>query len=290
MNNRPIAAVYLNFQMPVKYIILLLLSLSTAIGYAQRKPKIRGNRNVTEVSKALPGFVAVCLLDDLEVSLEPATEPGYSLQADDNLIDILKFEVISDTLFISSFYTVTRKKQLQIQVRYNELNAITVKAGSISVSEPVTSEALKVSTQDRGRLQLNAKVPRLLLQMQDQSSGDFNIESDSLEVVLTNRAEARIYQVNEEMVLTMSDQTDALLEGTAGTVTLKMEAGSKLRAERLEADTIKAFLGGTASAYLHPTGLFELSSMGSANIYLYGDAEINILEFGDTSSLNKRAE
>jgi len=270
--------------------ILLLLSLSTAMVYAQRKPKIRGNRNVTEVSKELPGFLAVCLLDDLEVSLQRAPGPGYEIEADDNLIDILKFEVTSDTLFISSFYKVTGRKQLQIRVRYNELNAITVRAGSISVSEPVTSDLLSVRTEAGGRLQLNARVPRLLLRMQDQSSGDFNIESDSLEVVLTNSAEARIYQVNEEMELTMGDQSDALIEGTAGTMTLKMEAGSKLRAERLEADTIKASLGGTASAYLHPTGLFELSSKESPNIYLYGDAEINIVEFGDTSVLYKRTE
>ena len=276
--------------MQVKYMILLLLSLSTAMVYAQRKPKIRGNRNVTEVSKELPGFLAVCLLDDLEVSLERAPGPGYEIVADDNLIDILKFEVTSDTLFISSFYKVTGRKQLQIRVRYNELNAITVRAGSISVSEPVTSDLLSVRTEAGGRLQLNARVPRLLLRMQDQSSGDFNIESDSLEVVLTNSAEARIYQVNEEMELTMGDQSDALIEGTAGTMTLKMEAGSKLRAERLEADTIKASLGGTASAYLHPTGLFELSSKESPNIYLYGDAEINIVEFGDTSVLYKRTE
>lgn len=276
--------------MQVKYMILLLLSLSTAMVYAQRKPKIRGNRNVTEVSKELPGFLAVCLLDDLEVSLERAPGPGYEIVADDNLIDILKFEVTSDTLFISSFYKVTGRKQLQIRVLYNELNAITVRAGSISVSEPVTSDLLSVRTEAGGRLQLNARVPRLLLRMQDQSSGDFNIESDSLEVVLTNSAEARIYQVNEEMELTMGDQSDALIEGTAGTMTLKMEAGSKLRAERLEADTIKASLGGTASAYLHPTGLFELSSKESPNIYLYGDAEINIVEFGDTSVLYKRTE
>lgn len=290
MNNRPEVAVYLNSLMQVKYMILLLLSLSTAMVYAQRKPKIRGNRNVTEVSKELPGFLAVCLLDDLEVSLERAPGPGYEIVADDNLIDILKFEVTSDTLFISSFYKVTGRKQLQIRVRYNELNAITVRAGSISVSEPVTSDLLSVRTEAGGRLQLNARVPRLLLRMQDQSSGDFNIESDSLEVVLTNSAEARIYQVNEEMELTMGDQSDALIEGTAGTMTLKMEAGSKLRAERLEADTIKASLGGTASAYLHPTGLFELSSKESPNIYLYGDAEINIVEFGDTSVLYKRTE
>lgn len=290
MNNRPEVAVYLNSLMQVKYMILLLLSLSTAMVYAQRKPKIRGNRNVTEVSKELPGFLAVCLLDDLEVSLERAPGPGYEIEADDNLIDILKFEVTSDTLFISSFYKVTGRKQLQIRVRYNELNAITVRAGSISVSEPVTSDLLSVRTEAGGRLQLNARVPRLLLRMQDQSSGDFNIESDSLEVVLTNRAEARIYQVNEEMELTMGDQSDALIEGTAGTMTLKMEAGSKLRAERLEADTIKASLGGTASAYLHPTGLFELSSKESPNIYLFGDAEINIVEFGDTSVLYKRTD
>jgi hypothetical protein len=290
MNNRPKAPVYLNYLIKVKYIFIVLLAFSTAMVHAQRKPKIKGNRNPTEVRESLPDFHAVCLLDDLEVSLEHAADPGYLVAADDNLIDILKFEVVSDTLFISSFYTVTAKSKLEIKVLYNELSAIRVKAGSLTADEVITADELTIHTEALAKLQLKAKAPLLLLQMEEQSSGDLNLESDSLKVVLNNRANARIYQLCDNLELNMGDQSDAVIEGTSGTMTIRMKAGSKLKAERLEAETIKASLDDTATAYLRPTALLELTSRGSANTYLYGDAKISVLEFGDTSELYKRMD
>lgn len=276
--------------MNVKYPLLLLLLLSGTLLHAQRKPRIKGNRQVTEVSEALPEFHAIRLLDDLKITLEHAAEAGYSVTADDNLIEILKFNVDSDTLIISSYYTITAKKQLDIRVRYSDLHSITLEDGELEVQEPINSEELEINARAASRWQLQATAHRLSLLMEAQSGGDFNLEGDSLEISLNDRADARIYQTSSAVAIRMADQSDATLEGLTDTLDLRMKGGSELAAEQLQVAVIKAQMDGTARAKIRPTDLLELTSKGSANTYWYGDAKISILEFGDTSELYKRKE
>ena len=51
----------------VRKCIILLLALCTGLVHAQRKPKIKGNRSVTQVQEALGEFHAVELLDDADL-------------------------------------------------------------------------------------------------------------------------------------------------------------------------------------------------------------------------------
>ena len=89
---------------------MVLLAVNV-VAYAQRKPKIKGNRNVVEVKEDLPSFNAIRLDDNLEVYLQEGAAEGYVVEADDNLLDILKFRVVDGTLNISSFYNIRSRKK-----------------------------------------------------------------------------------------------------------------------------------------------------------------------------------
>ncbi len=281
---------YQNRFMNVKPILLLVLALNTAIITAQRKPRIKGNRAVVEVRQSLPAFHAITLLDDLDISLEEAAEPGYVIEADDNLIDVLKFEVSSDTLYVRSFYNIAAKKKLDIRILYTELNAITLKEGRMESKDIISSENLAIRTSGITKLQLNTRSTHLHLHMDGQSSGDFNLECDSVKVVLKDRSDARIYLSSDHLDINMNGNSDAFLEGNTTTMELDIKNGSDLKAERTAAGTVKATLDDTASAHLRPTESLELTSRGSANTYLYGDGQITITEFRDTSKLYKRTD
>ena len=124
---------------------MLLLLVCTSFGLqGQRKPKIKGNRSVIEVNKELPAFNSIKLVDDLVLTLKRTTEPGYTITADDNLIDILKFKVEDSTLIVSSFYQVTAKKNLDITIKYNQLKAIRLLYGTIRSDDLIKSETLKI--------------------------------------------------------------------------------------------------------------------------------------------------
>ena len=96
-----------------RFILAFLLSIPFVL-IAQRRPKIKGNRSVIEVTQELPPFNALELVDNLEVTLKKSFGEEVSITADDNLVDFLKFEVVDSTLVISSFYDIVSKKKLDI--------------------------------------------------------------------------------------------------------------------------------------------------------------------------------
>ncbi len=54
----------------MKRIIVLFIVFLPLLSWAQRKPKIKGNRQVTEVREELPPFNAIELNDNLDIELK----------------------------------------------------------------------------------------------------------------------------------------------------------------------------------------------------------------------------
>src|SRR5690606_8463298 len=117
---------------------LLISVLFCGTGFSQRTPTIKGNGKITEVTEVLPSFNALELVDNLDLFLEPSNETGYSISADENLIDVLKLKVEDKTLKISSYYKITSKKKLEITIRYNDLNKITLQDGTVGSKEVIS--------------------------------------------------------------------------------------------------------------------------------------------------------
>lgn len=272
----------------MKNIALVILILVNFQGFAQRKPKISGNRNVVEVREELPAFDAIELNDDLEILLQSSSTNGYSVVADDNLIDILKFKVEGGILTISSFYSITAKKKMEITINYDGLTSITLHDGKMKTKDILSAESLHVATYGFSKIELNAKAPLMNIIMEGNSSGDFNLDSDSLSIVLKDKIDARIYSVGERNTVEMHKNALASLEGTSEILQVRLHGSAKLKAERMEATAVMANLEETTSAWLYPLKDFQLSSKGTSHTYLYGDAQITILEFLDTSELHKR--
>jgi len=276
--------------MNVKNIVLLILALSTFVMHAQRKPKIKGNKSVIDVREELPAFNAIELNDDLEINLQKSSTMGYAITADDNLIDVLKFKVEDSTLVISSFYKITSRKKLDITVNYKEIQAITMRDGKIRMKDIVSTDELHINTFGFSKLELNANAPVMHINMEGNSSGDLNLDSDSLNITLKDKIDVRIYAVSEKNTLEMYKNAEASLEGTTDTLDVYMNGSSSLKAQKLEAATILATLEETPVARIYAYKNFELSSRGSSKVYLYGDPKMKVLDFLDTSELYKRKD
>jgi len=255
--------------------------------FSQRKPKIKGNKSVVEVSERLDAFNAIVLNDDLTINLQKSNEEGYRLNLDDNLIDVLKFKVEDSTLFISSFYKITSKKKLDITVNYYELSSISMRDGRIKMTDAVSTDVLNIKTTGSAKLQLNANVYTANIEMEGNSSGDLNIETDKIKVDLKDRVDVRLYAVSKLYTTTMDGTATANVEGTTGALSANLFNKSNLRARKLQASEVEVIAEGSSSARVFASDIFELTSSGSAKTYLSGDAEIDIIEFLDTSQLHK---
>ncbi len=272
----------------MKNILIVALCLFSVTTFAQRKPKIKGNKNVIEVSQELPSFTAIELTDDLDITLTKSSVEGYSILADDNLIDVLKFRVVDGTLKISSFYKIIRKKKLNIVVNFVELEAIIMRGGRIRMDDIVESESLYVTTFEDSKLELNAQSPYVEINMEGNSSGNFNIDSDSLNINLKDRIDVSIYSTSNSNVITMNNSSSAKLDGTTEDLMIKLSGSSNLKAEKLQAANVSVVLSDSPSARVYAFENINIVSSGSSKTFLYGDAKIVLEEFLDTSELHKK--
>ena len=274
----------------MKKLVVLLLLMSHVGVMAQRKPKIKGNRSVTEVKEELPAFNGIELKDDLDIELIKAPLEGFKVVGDDNLMDILKFKVEDSTLYISSFYKIRSKKKLEITIYYNDLVRIVQEDGKLISKESIATDILDIEVVGDSRMELNASAGLVRLQMMDKTSGDFNLAADSLNVVMKDRSDARIYAVGQSSYIELQSNASAGFEGTVDTLQVETRDNTDLKAERYEAKVIKAKLENSTSAHLRAFEDLELITNGSSKAYIYANPKITILEFLDTSELIKRKD
>ena len=267
---------------------LLLALLLPVIVFSQRKPKIKGSRVVTEVKQELPPFNAIQLNSDMDITLKKSFGPGYTIIADDNLIDIYKFKVEDSTLVISSFYDVSSKKQLEITVEYVELTALSVKEGSVVSKEQITTDALFVDAFGASRLDLQVNAAVADINLEDNTKADFNLDVDSLNVRLAKRAESYMYAVTESNTVSLETNSSLTLQGTSDRMALEVAGNSKYKGEKMEAGSVQVMMDNEAQVRLYAFRELVLSSKGNARMLLYGNPKITIEEFLNTSQLLKK--
>lgn len=274
----------------MKKLMLLSLLMVPLMILGQRKPKIKGNREVTEVREELPPFNAIELNDNLDIILKKSFGEGFEITADDNLVDVIKFEVEDSTLIISSFYSITSKKKLDIVVNFKELKAITLRDGKMTTTDIVATDALYVNVFGNSRLNLKADAFVADLNLEDTSKGDFNLDVDSLNITLKNRADAKIYAVTGTKQIQLQNNAVLDVEGTSEHVQLKMFNNTRYKGAKMQATEIFVQVEESTVARLQATKTLELQSRGGAKTYVYGDPKITILEFLDTSQLYKKTD
>ena len=216
--------------------------------------------------------------------------PGYTITADDNLIDILKLEVEDSTLVISAFYEITAKKKLDISVRYDQLESIRINKGKIISASSISADQLKLFTAGTSRTDLQISAAVTIVEMEGNSKSRLNIDTDSLAVMLRDKVDADIYSVSRHKTLEMYNDALAKLQGNSEIFEIRLEGSTKLRAQELEGVNVSLETTDTASARVHAQDQIKLASSVNAKVYLYGEASLLIEEFSGNSELYKRPD
>ena len=169
------------------------------------------------------------------------------------------------------------------------LNAITLKEGKM-ITDMLSTEFLYINTYDAAKLELKAQASYIELNMEGNSSGDFNLDSDSLNIALRDRIDTRIYAVSESNTIKMEKNASAKIEGTTNVFLVELQENANLKAEDLEAANINLMINKSASAKIYAYENLELTAKGASKTFLHGTPKIIIHEFLDTSELHKEKD
>lgn len=274
----------------MKNTYLLLLLFLPLISIGQRKPKIKGNRSVTVSMGELPPFNHFVLTDDLEVTLQKSNSEGYQIEADDNLIETLKFDMQGDVLVLSSYYRITSKKKLMVTVNYTNLASIRQQGGKLIVPNDIKADSfeLEAAGDSKTEIRVDAFLAKYILK--ENAKVDGNIQADSLSLQMSDRADAKFYIRAGQSNINMFGNTNLDVEGNSEVLKLNLEDNAKYQGEKCLVQSAILQLIGSPFAKINAQQELFLSSSGSSKTHFYGNAKIMVNQFLDTSELHKKRE
>jgi len=276
----------------MKKILFTLIALISIAGIAQKKEKIKGNKEVLIKKFTIPNFSTLEVGEKFEVAIQKSTDTTrVIIETDDNLFDVIHFSVEDGILKFSTSKEIVKKKRLRITVFVSEkLNTIHVKEkGKVYNEDNISFDNLIINAMEKSEIDLNLQI-----------KNNLNVEAtDKTELVINGRAKTAKIHISEsaevkgdfsvsDMDIVVDDHGYTNFEGTAKQLklTANKKAEVKFRNFKVTDAAIKAF--DKSSLEINVSGNLLLMVSGSTSTELYGNPEINLKRFKDNATLYKK--
>lgn len=216
----------------IKFITVLFLIITTTSCFIEG---VRGNRNVvTENRKITSDFDAIKVSQGIDVYLTTGGKTFVSLEADENLHELIITEVKDGELHIYSEKNIRSSKARKVYVTTPTIHRIVTTSGADVISENT-------------------------------------IKSDELKISATSGSNVTLQLNVEELTCTTTSGAYAKLEGKATNSTVKATSGSDIKAQELETKICIAKATSGASIYINAMGSLEAKATSGGHIKYIGN-------------------
>ena len=280
-----------NFEKMTKKIsFLITLLLFTSLVVAQKKEKIKGSKIVTVSVKEIPVFENIEINDNFEVFLVKSEKPSFEIEADDNLHDIISYEVKAGTLKVTSLREVTGEKKFAIRINYtSELKLITAKnESSIHALADLELDNITIKNYDNSRAFLNVKANYFALILNDKAEAEINIKADNTSIELSKNADLKALLTSKEFKLDMYQKSQATIEGNVNNAKIRLDNDIVLTAKKLVIADLELTIENYAKCYINVTDELAIIASGKSEIELLGNSKIEISKFTNNATLYKK--
>ncbi len=226
--------------------IVLIIQTGCTFGFTG----IRGNGNVVKQDRNLSPFNRLEVGGAFRVYLIQGDKEMVTVEADENLMDVIKTEVKGNTLHIRTTEDIRDSKALNLYITFKELKGMDI------------SGACKLSAEDK-------------------------LKFDDLELDISGASDFELKLIAQNLDLDFSGASDVTLYGNAESVKLDLSGASKLDASEMETGTYEADVSGASSGKIFVTGDLSADVSGAASLKYKGDPKISSFDVSGAGSMKK---
>lgn len=273
-----------------KIVILLVFLVATISTYAQKKPKIKGDKDVVTTTHVISSdFNSLEIDDALEVTLVQGGQNGYTLTTDKNLQDVIQFKVTDNVLKIYTSNEITNSRKLEISLDFITLEYITLKNDAkIEGEGRFESEILQIDAFDSSVFELDVKVEELTVTMHRNAGGKLKARATKATITMSDRTDLKATIVGEETTINLTDTAQLKLEGDSDSAAFNLKDSAELDAKKMKVSSVNLYASNNSDVYVYAGKDLELYAEGKSNIYVYGDPKIEVKGLTDKSKIIKK--
>ena len=275
-----------------KRLAVFLILLSTTLTLAQKKDKVKGSKTVTIENKDVGNFDELEVDDNLEVYLERGEKNTIRIEADENLQDIISFDLKDHALRIYTTKEAVGYKKLMVRVTYTkDLNLITSKNEAIiNAIEEIQLDDVTFKAYDYSKLFLNVNAKNFLLQADDKAKMELNLKSEKATIELSKNAALKSLITTVALKIDLYQKSNATIEGNATSAIVRLDNNSNLKGSKLFVKNAEVTTESYASCSLFVETNLIIDATGNSEIQLLGTPKIEMRQFNGEPKLLKKAK
>lgn len=257
---------------------------------AQSADKIKGDRNVTIKQTYIDDFHSIIVDGDFSIEVVYNSKPSVNVEADENLHEVIEFNVVNGVLTFVETSRITSKKKLNITVNYGELlNHIETRDnGEIRSLTSMELKDVTLITADNSRAYLNINAKTINYKSSGKSKTRLNLSSDSAIIELSDTCKLDALVNSKDVTFNLYQRASAAIDGYSNTSVLNMENSSSFNGPKFDVKTTNVNLQDNSSLTISVADSISISASGNSEIYLFGSPAIKITKFEDTTKLQKK--
>jgi hypothetical protein len=169
---------------------LILLILCTTLAFSQKKEKIKGTKIVTISQRETGDFDAIQAEDNLEIYLERGEKNEIRIEADENLHEIIQFDLRDKMLRLYTSKESSIFKKMVVHITYtNTLSKVIAKNESrVYAIQEIVLDDISFNSVDFSRLFLNVNSKKFNLVADDKSKAEINLKAEEANLQLSKNS------------------------------------------------------------------------------------------------------
>lgn len=275
--------------MKKQILIIALLILYVPI-FAQKKPKIKGNRIVKEVTKdILETFNTLEIDDALKVTLNQSDRNEYYIKTDENLMDIVQFKVEDSILKIYTTNRIVKNKKLEINLNVEAIEHIILRNDArIKSDKKLISEKMYIHGYDSSYLDLIVKADDVKITLEDKVKGKIKIKSKKTTITMNGKTDLDGYIITDKIEVAMTKSAELNIDGDADYASFDIKDSSELKAKKMKTSSTDLNTSNSADVYVYAKRNLELYAQGKSVVYVYGNPEVDVKTLTDKTRIIKK--
>ena len=273
-----------------KITLLLLLSIFSIVTFAQKKEKIKGDKNVTTVTNGFEkGFTAIEISDNLKVTLTRSLQNSYTLTTDENLHDVIEFTVNEGLLKIYTTSNIVKSKKLDITLSLNNLEAIFLKDDAELKSDKVfDSNTITINAQNSSKFEMEVKANQANITMLNDAKGKLKLHADQIAITMADKTNLDADINTDATNASLSSSAKLRLDGNSDKVSFTTIDSAELDAKRLKVSSADVSTKGKSELHIDARKNLTIDTRDKSKVFVYSEPRIDIKKFADRAELIKR--
>lgn len=273
---------------PFLFVSLLLV---TNFSLAQKKEKIKGSKIVTVALKEINSFENIEVSDNFEVLLVKGTQPSLEIEADDNLHDIINFEVSGNTLRVNALKDASGFKKFTVRINYSDNLKLIIARNETTIKAlaDLELENITIKNYDNSKSFVNVKSDYFSLILDDKSEAEINLKSEKATLELSKSSKLKaLVSASPEVKIDMYQKSEATIEGNTTNAKIRLDNTSNLVAQKFAIENLELDAENYSKCEVNVSSTIQITATGKSQIELFGEPKITIEKFANNATLYKK--